>query len=308
MRAFRKFASLFVVATLGLSACGSNDTPKKKELSEEMPLSPSRDTSGLHVNAAQPSSYQPDVYVPKDKGEEALLKEAIEVQPSRLSEFMSRGKERFSAGNLSGALEDYQGALAKAPNALSPNIQLARTHLAMGNVSAARQPAELAIEIDGSSSFAWNTLGRVELLEADFEAAIVSFERAVEENEDNSYAWNNLGFALIESEQYSEAVDALEHATSGESPKAYMWNNLGMAYEHLDQITLARASYQMAAEEGANKAQLNFDRLEGVVSLLVESENEELDSVEEVDDELDETDEVESEIGDFALPLESEND
>jgi Flp pilus assembly protein TadD len=141
--------------------------------------------------------------------------------------------------------------------------------LAQGNTEGAREHVEVAIDIDGASSLAWNTLGRVELAEHDNQAAIVSFERAAEENEDNSYAWNNLGFAQMEEGNFEDAVTALEAATSGGSPTGYMWNNLGMAYEHLDRISLARASYRQAADLGSGRAQDNFDRLEGVVSLVV---------------------------------------
>ena len=112
----------------------------------------------------------------------------------------------------------------------------------------------------------------MELAEHDYEAAAVSFQRSVEENEDNSYAWNNLGFVHMESENFEAAVEALEQATSGASPTGYMWNNLGMAYEHLNEIDSARASYRQAVEAGSVKAQDNFDRLEGVVSLVMEDE------------------------------------
>ncbi|MBL4635261.1 MAG: tetratricopeptide repeat protein, partial [Kofleriaceae bacterium] len=264
MRAFRILASLLVLTT---TACGSADE-KKSEATPQLPPSQTRATSSMHANV-QPG-YRVEQPATSDPVEEEVEQEAIPEEPTSLSGFMRRGRKRFRAGELSLALSDYQAALAKAPRALQPNISLARTHLAMGDASSARPPAELAIDIDGTSSFAWNTLGRVELIEADFEAAIVSFERAVEEDEDNSYAWNNLGFAYIETGSFTRAVDALEHATSGSRPTPYMWNNLGMAYEHQDRIVEARASYRLAAEDGSTKAQLNFDRLEGVISLIPE--------------------------------------
>jgi tetratricopeptide (TPR) repeat protein len=202
-----------------------------------------------------------------------------EVEPEKFSEFMRRARSRFASNDYAGAQSDYEEAVSKRPESFRPRVQLARTFLAVGKIEGAREHAEIAIEIDGASSLAWNTLGRVELAERDYAAAAVSFERAVEENEDNSYAWNNLGFVHMEEGDYDAAVEALESATSGASPTGYMWNNLGMAYEHLDHITLARASYRQAADLGSGRAQDNFDRLEGVVSLVVESDEEVVDEV-----------------------------
>ncbi len=293
MRAFRTLASLLLLTTIACGTTGSADE-KKSEATPRLPPSQTRATNSTHATI-QPG-YKMEQPVAPEPALDELQEEANPAEPTSLSGFMRRGRKRFRAGELSLALSDYQEALAKAPRALQPNISLARTHLAMGDARSARPPAELAIDIDGTSSFAWNTLGRVELIEGDFEAAIVSFERAVEENEDNSYAWNNLGFAYIEIGSFAEAIDALEHATSGAQPTAYMWNNLGMAYEHQDEIVSARASYRLAAEDGSSKAQLNFDRLEGVVSLIPETQD---TGEEEMDEEQD---------NEFDLPLESSED
>jgi Flp pilus assembly protein TadD len=214
---------------------------------------------------AQASMREPIPGIAEDVKEVAK----VEVEPVNFSGFMQRAQSRFGEMDYAGAQSDYEQAVAKRPENFRSRVQLARTYLAQGNTEGAREHVEVAIDIDGASSLAWNTLGRVELAEHDNQAAIVSFERAAEENEDNSYAWNNLGFAQMEEGNFEDAVTALEAATSGGSPTGYMWNNLGMAYEHLDRISLARASYRQAADLGSGRAQDNFDRLEGVVSLVV---------------------------------------
>ena len=267
---FRK--TLILTALVGVAACGGKDSQDKNAEQVEFPASQSRVENSNHtaqLEPAMPSKAEPmaPVTIP---GIASEVDKAVEVEPVNYSGFMQRARSRFATNDYSGALSDYQVAVEKRPNSFRPRVQLARTFLALGKVESAREHAELAIDIDGASSLAWNTLGRVELAESDNEAAIVSFERSVEENEDNSYAWNNLGFVHMEEGNYEEAVEALEAATSGASPTSYMWNNLGMAYEHLDRITLARASYRQAAEQGSGRAQDNFDRLEGVVSLVVE--------------------------------------
>ncbi len=262
---------------LGTVACGGGDSKPKEENKGEFPASLSKVSTSDHTSVVDPRSAaqaQPSMREPAP----VVAAPEPEVEPVKFSGFMHRGKSRFSSQDFSGAAADYEEAAQKRPESFRPRVQLARTYLALGKIASAREHAELAIEIDGASSLAWNTLGRVELAEHDHEAAVVSFERSVEENDDNSYAWNNLGFVLIEEEDYEGAVEALEAATSGAAPTSYMWNNLGMAYEHLDQIVLARASYRQASELGSGRAQDNFDRLEGVVSLVVTPSDEFVDA------------------------------
>jgi Flp pilus assembly protein TadD len=278
--------TITLTAALALAACGGGDSQPKKDHSPEFPASQTRVSSNVHTAVdpiinmpAQPSVAEEIPSIVEERVAEPV------PEPEKFSGFMHRGKSRFQARDFEGARADYEVAVAKRPENFRARIQLGRTLLSIGDVEDAREQVEMAIEIDASSSLAWNTLGRVELAEKDFDAAIVSFERAVEENEDNSYAWNNLGFVHMEEEDYEAAAEALEAATSGASPTGYMWNNLGMAYEHLDRITLARASYRQASELGSERAEENFKRLEGVVSLVVEDE--ELIEAEVVDPNID---------------------
>lgn len=285
--------TIALTALFTLAACGSGDSKDANKKQQEFPASQSRvvenSLTSLTGTAPQPSMGEPIPGITEEV-DEAVAR--VEVEPEKFSGYMRRARSRFSSNDYAGAKSDYEEAVSKRPESFRPRVQLARTFLAMGEIDGAREQVEVAIEIDGASSLAWNTLGRVELAERDYAAAVVSFERAVEENEDNSYAWNNLGFVLIEQGDYESAVEALESATSGASPTGYMWNNLGMAYEHLDSITLARAAYRQAADLGSGRAQDNFDRLEGVVSLVVESDDEVADEV--LTDE--ETDEEEADI------------
>lgn len=266
---FRK--TFILTALLAVAACGGKDSQDKNAEQVDFPASQSRVSNSNHTAQVQPAMPAPQPSEAETiPGIAEEVPKAIEVEPVNFSGFMQRARSRFATNDYAGAQADYEEAVQMRPDSFRPRVQLARTFLALGKVDSAREHVEAAVDIDGSSSLAWNTLGRVELAEQDIEAAIVSFERAVEENEDNSYAWNNLGYAHIEEGNYEEAVEALEAATSGASPTSYMWNNLGMAYEHLDRIPLARASYRQAAEQGSGRAQDNFDRLVGVVSLTVE--------------------------------------
>ena len=259
--------TILFTTLLAASACSSNDSEKSSE--KAFPASSSKDRAPNYTAVvptyepmAQPTPLAEDV----DKTPAATV--PLMPEPTTFAGWMQRGRERLTSGENSGALADYAMAVEQRPQSQRARIQLARTFLAMDEAGKAREHAEAALEIDGGSSLAWNTMGRIELIEGENEAAIASFQRATEEDADNSYAWNNLGFVLIEEGLYEEAVAALEEATSGGTPKAYMWNNLGMAYEHQDQIELARAAYRQAGNGGSAKALANFDRLEGVVSLV----------------------------------------
>lgn len=278
---FRK--TILLTSFLTLAACGGKDSQTADEKESAFPASQSRESDRINTarnDMASTTPAQPSMREPIPGITDEVPKAVVaEVEPVNFSGFMQRARSRFANNDYAGAQADYEEAVSNRPGSFRPRVQLARTFLAVGNLEGAREQAELAIDIDGASSLAWNTLGRVELGEGDYDAAVVSFERAVEENEDNSYAWNNLGFAHIEQGDFDSAVDALEAATSGGTPTGYMWNNLGMAYEHLDQITLARASYRQAADLGSGRAQDNFDRLVGVVSLVVESDDEIEDEV-----------------------------
>ncbi|MCP4449527.1 MAG: tetratricopeptide repeat protein [Myxococcales bacterium] len=270
MKKFSKITkSILITTLLAMAAClnGESKVEGQQSATPSFPESASRqDTGGM--TAVLPAASPMSTPMQEDAEEPAPMVEPIMPEPQKFSEWMQRGRTRFESQDLEGAASDYRAAVEERPGAQRAQIQLARTLLSMGNSGEARVHAELALEIDGSSSFAWNTMGRVELAKRENEAAIASFERATEEDADNSYAWNNLGFVLIEEGLYEEAVDALEEATTGGTPKSYMWNNLGMAYEHQDQIEFARAAYRQAGNAGSAKALANFQRLEGVDSLL----------------------------------------
>mgnify|MGYP003631772789 FL=1 len=256
--------SILFMTMLTAGACSSD---KRAEPAEETPTAFPESATKLdseNLTAQLPVSPEPSAIMEHEEGPTP----AVVPEPERFSEWMARARMRFQSQELAGALADYRAAVALRPSSQHAQIQLARTLLATGQGTEAREHAEAAIELDGTSSLAWNTMGRVELAEGENDAAIASFERSTEEDADNSYAWNNLGFVLIEEELFEEAVSALEEATTGGSPQSYMWNNLGMAYEHLDQIELARAAYRQAGNAGSAKALANFERLEGVVSLI----------------------------------------
>ena len=266
MRAHNKFAMTLCLVLFSASACGGSDAkPSEEEAFEKIPQSQTRIATPSHSNTIpmKPLAIE-------GEEERTLPVAAIPVvpEPETYSQYMKRGRDLWKNGKLQQALLDYQHAAQLAPKAAMPEIQQARMYLALGEAGQAREHIAEAIEMDSQSSLAWNTMGRVEMAERDYEAAIVSFSRAVDEDPDNSYAWNNLGLVYLLIEDYLEAVQALEKATSGVSPKAYMWNNLGMAYEHLNDIVLARASYDQAIASGSDRAQANFDRLIGVVSLV----------------------------------------
>ncbi len=266
MRAHNKFAMTLCLVLLSASACGGSDAkPSEEDVSEKIPQSQTRIATASHSNTI-PS--QPLEIEREEESKPPAIAALVTPEPETYSQYMKRGRDLSNDGEPQQALLDYQQAAQMAPNAAMPEIQQARMYLTLGETGQAREHIAEAIEMDSTSSFAWNTMGRVEMAERDYEAAIVSFARAVDEDPDNSYAWNNLGLVYLSTEDYLEAVQALERATSGVSPKAYMWNNLGMAYEHLNDLVLARASYDQAIGAGSDRAQANYDRLIGVVSLV----------------------------------------
>jgi len=278
---YSKIATILFSTLIAASACSGQETAVKQVETNpnSFPASSSR-RGAEDLTSVTPKriSFPEPSPMAEELSEEEMAASAELAEPTKFSGWMKRGRSRFSAGDSEGALEDYKKAVEQRPESQRAQIQLARTLLNMNEADAAREHAEAALEIDGTSSLAWNTMGRVELLEGSHEAAIASFERATEEDSDNSYAWNNLGFVLIEEGLYDEAVSALEEATTGGTPKAYMWNNLGMAYEHQDEIDLARAAYRQAGNGGSSKALANFERLEGVVSLVASGGNVEMDT------------------------------
>ena len=268
-----RFLSIHTVLVAGVFAAGaigcSSEAPKAPDRGTGFPPSSARaDTNHTAVVPKTPATTpEPSKeIVPTDKEPELVV-----PKPETFSEFYAEGKRLLGEGELTEAVAHFREASEMQPKNASAKIQLARARLAMGDLSEARTSIEEAVELAPDSSFAWNTMGRIELAEDDIDAAIASFERATEENPDNSYAWNNLGYVYLEQEMYEEASVALESATSGSNPTAYMWNNLGMAYEHLDFIVEARAAYRQGAEAGSKKSEANLERLEGVVSLVVES-------------------------------------
>jgi tetratricopeptide (TPR) repeat protein len=153
---------------------------------------------------------------------------------------------------------------------------MARMYIGQDKRSLAITEANKAIKLAPNSSQAWNTKGRAELNAKSYENAITAFTKAVELNDDNAFAWNNLGYTELLLKRYEDAAEHLAEATSKKDATGYMFNNLGTALEHLDNLDDARLAYEAGGKLGSKEAASSRTRLEGVKTIVVMKDEEEV--------------------------------
>lgn len=142
---------------------------------------------------------------------------------------LTQATRRHQAGDLTGAIADYERALQldpQAPEALS-NLGLALKHLGRPAEAVARFEQALALRPDvpgvlSNLGAALKDLGRLD-------AAVASFRRALTLKPDYPGALSNLGNALKEQGQFDEAITCYRQALALRPDHPETLSNLGNA-------------------------------------------------------------------------------
>jgi tetratricopeptide (TPR) repeat protein len=164
--------------------------------------------------------------------------------------YLERAQALIADGRLDDARVALQEALQRDPNNASALVELGTVYDRLGDATRAREQYEAALAIAPDTARGHYRLGNSLLVEAfgrkwneGFEMAISSYDRALTLDPDYTFALNNKGFALIELGRTQEARSALLAAIRLDSGYSAPYRNLGIIAERHDGDLVRALSY-----------------------------------------------------------------
>ena len=154
------------------------------------------------------------------------------------------------SGNLNGAAEQYQRALAQDPNHLSALLGLARLYDRGQNFDEANRWYREAAHRHPRDAMVLNDHALCLMRQNNHQAAVQLMSQAVRLDPKNPRYRNNLATALVRSGRYQEAVDHL----SAVHPPAVAHYNMGYLLVQMKEVNLARSYFAKSAELDPNFA------------------------------------------------------
>lgn len=120
---------------------------------------------------------------------------AIELNPNYDDAYDNRGTARLAKGDASGALADYTRALRINPRYHTAYYNRGNMRKATGDLDGAFADYQEALGLDPDYAAAYNARGRVYQAKGNLDAALADFSRAIQLNPEYANAYNNRGSA-----------------------------------------------------------------------------------------------------------------
>ena len=164
-------------------------------------------------------------------------------------EQVETGNLALQDGDLEGALEAYQAAMAIKPNASQIQFQIAKLYFQQEEYEKARDAFAATVTLDPKNMDARNSLGYIYEKLSNFDAAAQVYEDILVVDPQNLYAFNHLGLAYKELGRLDDAEKALRQAMEVD-PKAArpdsknLHNYLGLIYWEKGEIGEAIAEFR----------------------------------------------------------------
>jgi protein O-mannosyl-transferase len=141
-----------------------------------------------------------------------LWGQALAVDPDNVLARTNRGLQRSEAGDLAGALEDFDAALRRAPNQPRVHAGRARVLLQRGDGAGALAASESALRLDERFAPAWETRGVAKMLLRDLDGALKDLETALQLTPDSAVALSNRATLLAHRGAFDAALADLDRA------------------------------------------------------------------------------------------------
>jgi tetratricopeptide (TPR) repeat protein len=230
-----------------------------EELPDVLGLSHDDNGGARHLDRLGELKVQGDVEAALLEGRKALFDD-----PTDTDALLETAQLAQRARELHLAVLAYERLGELSSEDAAPLLQHARILLELEDFDGAVTVAEQAVDRDDQNPDSHLVLGRALLSSGNLAQAIESFETTLTLSPDHPYALNNLGFAYLRANRNEEAVTALERAVELLPSVAFVHNNLGVAYERVGRSAEARLAYEdaVAAAPRYIKARLNAERMD----------------------------------------------
>jgi tetratricopeptide (TPR) repeat protein len=162
------------------------------------------------------------------------------------------GTTAYAQGDLAGALEAYEAAVAATPDDPAAHNNLAQVLVRQGRPNEALPHFNDAVRIDpGQWSYRFNRARAYGLLNR-WSDAVAEYQEAARLFPEDHATQYNLGLALMRLKQYPDAVRALERAVAAAPEETCFLITLGTAYVGAEQHDAARKTFQKFVEVAPN--------------------------------------------------------
>jgi tetratricopeptide (TPR) repeat protein len=185
---------------------------------------------------------------------EAICREAVEVQPDKVSAHNNLGDALYLQKKFDQAADSFHKALALAPDAPQLHLKLGLALQGQGKIEESRAAWRNASELAQNDAFSLNQLAWIlatapDPQHRDPRRAVELAKQAVELAPQNGQIWNTLGVATFRAGEWPPAVDALQRSIElRDGGDASDWFFLAMAHWQLENTDEARAWYDKAIQ------------------------------------------------------------
>jgi tetratricopeptide (TPR) repeat protein len=200
---------------------------------------------------------------------EALLRQAIEREPTRLAAYGALGQLYVHQKRLDDAREQFMELLKRNPRSVPVNTMLGMLMEAKGDAAGAEQQYQKTLAVDANAAVAANNLAWIYVASnRNMDVAVQLAETALKSLPEEPHVNDTLGWAYYRKGQFSQAVRRLEVSVSRDQSDASVYYHLGMAYWQLADFDKAKASLKKALSmsqtfEGADEARKTLGEIKG---------------------------------------------
>lgn len=201
-----------------------------------------------------------------DQGK-ALLKEAIEKNPSFITPYMTLASVLTREDNIDGAINVYNALIEKRPDQPSPHTLIATLYEKQNKKDEAEAHYNKALEIQPDYLPAMNNLAYLYADQSKNLNKALDLARLAKEKASNSTAIiDTLGWVYLKKELYSNAADEFKTCVEKEPENPIFHYHLGLAYHKQGKMKEAKESLQKSFEisknyNGADEARTLLNQL-----------------------------------------------
>ncbi|MEQ8791551.1 MAG: tetratricopeptide repeat protein [Pirellulaceae bacterium] len=240
------------LAAAGMTFCGcaiNNTGPRG--VGQAAPL-----TFGQRIGAAFQRTGE--ALTPKPRVVKAKDPLGLKNQPDRINPevYTQAAQLCEQQGNIDGAIEQYQQALAVDPKHQKSLVSLAQLYAQQSNYEQATISYRRALEVDPRDAKALLGLARLYARQEDYTNATTTYRQAIQAHPENGVLLNDLGLCYARQGDVPRALQALSQAVQVD-PKSQLYrNNFGTLLADAGQTSEALQQFSMA--HGPSAANYNL--------------------------------------------------
>ena len=185
----------------------------------------------------------------------------------RAQAFYERGLQKIEEGDESGALLDFDRAIALDPDDANAYYKRANVHFDMGNYEMALADYSKSIELNPNYSDAYFNRGLAYADMGNLQAAIADFSNVLQLNPNDPDAYYHRGLASHDVEDFQSSIQDYTQAILLDAENPYPYISRGLAHSSLGDKQKAIADYTQAIRVAPEEPDAYYSRGRSLSSL-----------------------------------------